>query len=1090
MKPIKLVMQAFSSYAARTEIDFTVPGQNIFLITGDTGAGKTTIFDALVFALYGEASSGTSRKTGAELQSQYADLSTEPFVELTFSERKGAGDEVYTVKRSPRHFRLSKRKVKNPLQEVSESVSLTLPDKRVIEGKSSVINERIEEIVGLTKEQFMQVVMIAQGEFMDLLRAKSADKKIIFRKLFGTGLYENLTVEMDRRRKDKMADMARIRSICQTEAAHAVIPEEYERAKEAGEARDRLIGTDRLSGVIIDTFCRELELLCGSLSGDLEKTEEEYGKLRAVRDEKQNEYVRGTELQKLYEQLDKAKRELEECEALSEEMADKEKLRKEIIGAYEILAVYRRYQDAEVKRRQVTEQYGKLQAACPALITSQNETEEAENAARKEYEAALSVFNQVKERAGKAIALFERIRTADREIAQRAATLQKASAQAVKAAESLGAHEKEEQVRRKQVTQLDGADKRLELCELRLKELNAILRELCEKQEADRERKEELEKFKKLQSAYLEARNRFTDSNGRYQAASNAYLDEQAGILAATLRPGEPCPVCGSTHHPAPCEVRGTAAGLTREKLGKMREDLEKMRGDMERRSEAAHSAKSALEERDKALREDIRKLVVRTREAVPDLQEGLTLSGAEEEVRARASAALLQRNRLLQDAQTLREVTKWLESAEGRRAALQEQKEAASKGETDAKAALAAAKSARSELEIDRDYPSEEAAREAIRQKEAAQKEKETALGKAAAAAASAKADRIHTQSLISQCEKEIPVLTAEAEERRGEYVDLLTRKAGPEDAQKAGSEETKKTGQADAQKNGLEEAWKAIVRAHRKEEADELSDQISRYHNKRASAKGRMEAAGNAVNGRPRPAVEELEGALREAEAALSKAQERMERQRAALRADTEVSKALLSRKEERSALADEFGRLEKLYNRFSGKTSGARMDIETYVQRYYLERILIAANRRFRDMSAGQFELRMYDIDKAGEGKNRGLDLMVYSEVTGKEREVRTLSGGESFMAALSLALGTADQIGASSTAINLDVMFIDEGFGSLDDLARSQAVKVLQRMAGDSKLIGIISHVTELKNELEDQLIVTKDEHGSSVRWQVS
>jgi exonuclease SbcC len=138
----------------------------------------------------------------------------------------------------------------------------------------------------------------------------------------------------------------------------------------------------------------------------------------------------------------------------------------------------------------------------------------------------------------------------------------------------------------------------------------------------------------------------------------------------------------------------------------------------------------------------------------------------------------------------------------------------------------------------------------------------------------------------------------------------------------------------------------------------------------------------------------------------------------------------------------------------------------------------------------MSAGQFELRMYDIDKAGEGRNRGLDLMVYSEVTGKEREVRTLSGGESFMAALSLALGMADQIQASSAAINLDVMFIDEGFGSLDDHARSQAVKVLQRMAGGAKLIGIISHVTELKNEMEDQPLETKDEHGGSVRWQIS
>ena len=126
---------------------------------------------------------------------------------------------------------------------------------------------------------------------------------------------------------------------------------------------------------------------------------------------------------------------------------------------------------------------------------------------------------------------------------------------------------------------------------------------------------------------------------------------------------------------------------------------------------------------------------------------------------------------------------------------------------------------------------------------------------------------------------------------------------------------------------------------------------------------------------------------------------------------------------------------------YNLLSGNVTGSRMDIETYVQRCYLERILYAANRRFEEMSAGQFELRMFDIDKAGKGKNRGLDLMVYSTVTGKEREVRTLSGGESFMAALCLALGMADQIQESAASVNLDMMFIDEGFGSLDEHSRA-------------------------------------------------
>ena len=190
------------------------------------------------------------------------------------------------------------------------------------------------------------------------------------------------------------------------------------------------------------------------------------------------------------------------------------------------------------------------------------------------------------------------------------------------------------------------------------------------------------------------------------------------------------------------------------------------------------------------------------------------------------------------------------------------------------------------------------------------------------------------------------------------------------------------------------------------------------------------------------------------------------------------------------DRKRLVEEHAKLDNLYRLVSGNVSGSRMDLETYVQRYYLEKILDAANRRFQDMSAGQFELRMYDLEKAGEGKNRGLDLMVYSTVTGKEREIRTLSGGESFMAALSLALGMADEIQESSAAISLDIMLIDEGFGSLDEHSRNQAVKVLLEMAEGSKLIGIISHVTELKQEIEDQLIVTKDEAGSHVRWQIS
>ena len=224
----------------------------------------------------------------------------------------------------------------------------------------------------------------------------------------------------------------------------------------------------------------------------------------------------------------------------------------------------------------------------------------------------------------------------------------------------------------------------------------------------------------------------------------------------------------------------------------------------------------------------------------------------------------------------------------------------------------------------------------------------------------------------------------------------------------------------------------------------------------------------------------------AAKEAAAASSgdveRLREELEEKRAVCRADREVLSRLEPRMKERARVTAEYDLVNGLYQRLAGKLSGSRMDLETYVQRVYLQRILAAANVRFTEMSGGQFELRIIDEEAAGEGKNRGLDLMVYSTVTGRSREVRTLSGGESFMAALSLALGMADQIQESASAIN-------EGFGSLDDHARSQAVRVLQQMASGSRLIGIISHVTELKQELEDQLIVTKDEEGSRVRWQL-
>ena len=1066
MRPLKLTMQAFGSYADRTEIDFTIPNQNFFLITGDTGAGKTTIFDAMVFALYGEASSGANKKDGAELQSQFAELSKEPYVELEFSERDSAGSGIYTVRRSPRHLRLLKRKTKNPYKEEKETVALTFPDGTVREGNVARVNAKIEEIVGLTKSQFMQVAMIAQGEFMDLLRAKSSDKKLIFRKLFGTELYQKLADELDRRRKEKLSDMARIRNVCQTEAGHVLIPEEYERAGVVAELRNRIIASDRLYGEVMDKFLGELSALCAALESETEASEKASLEKQKVRDSKRDALTRAQQLQALFDQLDQAAEELKLLTEQEDEMKEKAALLAKIRDAHEIRAIYAPYEGAMKKLEETVSRREQLISRLPALSQEEEAAALAEASAINEQQAAFAKCSEVRERVSSALELFERIRKAQTDAKTREKQFKTASSEAENAVLKYDRLEKQEQSWRKQVTVLDGADKRLELIRARFREMKQLSRESAIVLKAQKALSQQGGNVKKLNAEYLESRKLYDAAVAIYQEANNAYLDQQAGILAAQLIPGKPCPVCGSNEHPHPCVIIGDGKDLTREKLEEYKKTADDRFKDCDKKAEAARTALSLYNDRKDRLREDMSRLHEKMKESIPALPEGIRLQEAAELVQRKLGELETEEKKLQTDAETLAGIQASLSGIEEKKDKLRKAKDEADRRLSEARSGLAAAVQVCKELESSKTFTSEDEARGVLRKQEILLKGKEEALKDASKKAAQARTARANAQTLISRYEEVIPVLRTEMEERERAYGALLTQK-------QCGADE-----------------WKPVAEAYDKAAADRLQAELENYGKRKASAQGRIEAAKEAVGDRERPKTEELVKALEEAEDALAGSQKVLEQNRTHLRADSEVLKALTAQQEERSSVVTEHTRLESLYSRLSGKVPGARMDIETYVQRYYLERILAAANRRFREMSAGQFELRMYDIDKAGEGRNRGLDLMVYSEVTGKEREVRTLSGGESFIAALSLALGMADQIQASSAAINLDVMFIDEGFGSLDDHARSQAVKVLQRMAGGAKLIGIISHVTELKNEMEDQLLVTKDEHGSSVRWQIS
>ena len=1082
MKPIQLTMQAFGSYGKKTVIDFTKPDQNLFLITGDTGSGKTTIFDAIVFALYGEASSVVNRKNGAELQSQFVAASVEPFVELVFSEKEGSEDVHYTVRRVPKHVRPLKRGT--GLKEESGSVSLIMSDGTEYPSKET--DRKLEEIVGLTKNQFMQVAMIAQGEFMALLRAKSDDKKVIFRKLFNTELYQNIVDELAKRRKDKDRKIAQIKTACQTEVGHILVPklvtaddaetdqeqngaadqiaDECRDANKLQELKERILKSERLSLPDMEALLQTLVSVSEWTKDKVQQSESETSQLYKVYLLKRDAVTKAGQLLERYKELEDAEKELGECEAIKPLMQEWQQCMRQIEDAYDILTLWKQYQEVS----------GQLETARQALAANEQALPEQKMAceqaavqlqqAKKVQEQALMDFSEVKTHVENDLEAFSKMAEAKRKVLTARTKVDEAGKQARIAEESLSDLESNEKRWQTQVELLSDTDSRMIILQGKQRDIEGIGADFESWKDEEKECFSQQRCAEEADKVYADSKDRFNKENTAYIQAYNDFLDAQAGFLAEKLQRGEPCPVCGSTIHPHPHQAEKSA--LTKEELNILSESVRELQEGQAAAAKKAGEAKAMLDAKEKnciQIWEKLRqKVIAYSRDEMGEL-DSEEIQGL---IETWKKALKDEEKQLQKDKNQLQQLKKWLTKAAKDKEELTAQKNKADKMLADTKAELAAAQAELKSTFISTYYKSEEEANQFMEQAEQRKKNAEKQYHSCDKVDKKVRSDKEKTELEIAQHRRDIPNLQDKSDKRKAVYIQLME------------------------EKQLTEPQWKCVTESYDKADRQQFEEKIRQYQSKLSAAGKQKAVAEKAIDGRVKPDMEQLCSERNVAEAAWKKEQALYERYAEMYKTNHRVCEALMPKMAERSKIMEEHRRLDDLYNLLAGKVTGARMDIETYVQRYYLERILYAANRRFGEMSAGQFELRMCDITKAGEGRNRGLDLMVYSNVTGKEREVRTLSGGESFMAALSLALGMADQIQQSSSAIHLDMMFIDEGFGSLDSQSRDQAVRVLQQMAGGSKLIGIISHVSELKQEIEDQLIVSKDEEGSSARWQIS
>lgn len=1063
MRPVKLKMQAFGSYGTEKVIDFTKPVQNLFLITGDTGSGKSTIFDAIVFALYGEASSKNNKKDGKELQSQFVDFEKTPYVELTFTEGVGEEQEEYTVKRIPRHIRPLKRG--SGEKEESEVVSLTMPDGMEYPQKET--NAKLLEIIGLSKTQFMQVAMIAQGEFMELLRAKSDDKKEIFRKLFNTEIYEKIVKELAERRSKKEKEMGNIQSAYKTEVAHVLIPEDYEKADLIKTSIEEITKKDKFSIVLLEKVILEIKELEDWFEECVKKLEIRKEKASENRDQKNAEYVKAKTLMNSFKQLENAKLELEDCKTKEKEMEALKVKIDQIQKAYEIKEVYDRYQDVETNYQKTEQGLRDQNEILPDLKEKYNISYNLEEKAKEDKEKQVADYATISEQVNNSIATFQKIRDLEVQIQESNNHLNKAKNNETETEEAVKGLEQRLVEAKNCLESLKNVVTEYELWKVKNEEASQIIQEV-QTLKAEEKRIHNLEEdLKTKQEVYLNLTKEYEKENDFYEEKRKKFLNEQAGYIAREqLKENEPCPVCGSLDHPHPYLLPESGEIITKEILEDLNSKVEGIRSQQTKASEQANAVNGKIEETNKHFMESFTKLKERMKKSLSDYEECNQLAEIETLLSSWLSKIKEEGNILDKNKKLFEETQVQLQELEKVK---QEKEDALARLKDEANQFNLKCENLKTQqmtLKQSKKYETEEEAKAILQKAEQEKQEKEEAYAKILKELQELKQKLDRTNALIDQYTKDLPDIEETLKNRKLMYQQILT------------------------DKNLKEEEWMHFVQICRKEDLIEEKKQYDDFRVKKTNANAKFTAAKEMIGDAKQPNLEEMEASLKELEEILQEEIKRYHTCQEQYHAATMAYKNLSSNMDKRKQLLEDYSRLDNLCRLLGGNVKNGRMDLETFVQRYYLERILYAANLRFQDMSAGQFELRMYDEEKAAKGKNHGLDLMVYSTVTGKEREVRTLSGGESFMAALSLALGMADQIQESSAAINLDMMFIDEGFGSLDDNSRNQAVKVLKAMADGSKLIGIISHVSELKQEIDDQLIVTKDENGSKVKWQIS
>lgn len=1082
MKPTKLVMQAFGAYAEQTEIDFTqFEEKGLFLICGDTGAGKTTIFDAISYALYGEAS-GSYRDT-KNLKSEYVDKKVESFVDFYFTHQ----GKDYHVCRKP-SFKYTNRNGKP--DEQAEKVIFYQPDGTTLEGAKNVDGTKekpgaIPQLLNMDAGQFMQVAMIAQGEFWKLLNAKTNERTEILRTIFQTDAYKKLELKLKNRMDVSFAARKeKEQSISQSFREVKVEPAEISEGISGILTEDLAEDSEEQPRSVVQRICDLQEKLQDSKS--VWNIEEMLTLLQAIIGEdtekaKQKETVlvqAEEELQKLQGTLVSAKdnnaileryaRTKEEREVLESQKGLFEERRIQLDrtkqATYKVKPEYDAWSAKEhewERTKQLITDGAQTLADCQTRAGMADAKVKETEALRPEAEQCQKIVDKVREEEPRykeremlqhelgqiqlQLAAQEQqeveLGTAEQTLQKRIGELQEQQAmwkeEPQQLAQAQAAHDK-----------LLDSQKKTESIAKNL--IPAWRRKQQELEEAQRE-------YRKNQDAYESAKEAFTHADRLYRA-------NLVGILASDLAEGEPCPVCGATHHEKLATL--VEASVTEEQCKELKAVEEKKLDAFNQATASASSLRADVQAKGQQIKEEIRGYM--TPEFIGGVEALEELIVSFERQREKLVDAVAQSREqmdtLQQNCEKLREVEAMLARAQGTEMArLAEQRKSLVEERQSLIAKQAASQATLAALQT-LSYPDWEAAMQAGNHALARVTEIQTALDTAAKEKKSADEAVARVQASIATQKQALEQQKSDAQMLKQRLNEKLTA------CQFASVEEMQAQVATDAEIHA-EETKLADYDKKVTEVAARLS-QLEQEQDARHRTLVDLEQLQQEHTSK-RVQVETLRTAL---QAITFRIQNNCEKQQNIRAQQVAYEKA---KKENDTSY--------RLYTLVSGQTRNGKITFEQYIQAAGFDSILQAANRHLLPMSDNQFQLYR-QTNAVGKQTNTFLDLEVLDISTGKRRPVGNLSGGESFKASLSLALGLSDTIAENRGGIQMDALFVDEGFGTLDSKSLEETKDALLSMSGENKLVGIISHRDELM-DIPQKLRVTKGRGGSRIQMEL-